>query len=502
MSQNIQSGSINAATGAFQTLASGYVKTDELSARIAEIDELNADSAFMKYLEANLIVASEIDVDKLVTDLITGKDGNSNYYMDLLTGHLNMNTITTNIIQGQDGQGRYYIDLLAGEIAIDKLVSSDGETAIEFINGAVSTDTIATNLITGKDGDSDYYMNLLTGHLNMNTIVGNQIFSNAVTSISSNTATSVINDAYIYDAVAGKITVADLAAGDIVLSNQMRILSENDATEGMVMSGSEIQFLDGNGNPSISIGYNTISDGQGGTTVDYDHPAIIIKDENGQIMLNSTGLSPTDVGLAPMIQSHSIDEGKLSFDFIKTENGQIIVQNYDGSQNTWGQVITEFISDTNDSLEATIVDTDIYFAVGDSNSTAPQSGWGTNSPQWESGKYIWQKTVTTYGDGTTEETEPVCIQAAKGESNLHVEISSSNGNIFKNDNIATTLTCKVFYGTTDVTNQVSSFNWSKIDKNGNIDQDWNRATASNVISLTNADVEDRASFTCAVEIDI
>ena len=64
------------------------------------------------------------------------------------------------------------------------------------------------------------------------------------------------------------------------------------------------------------------------------------------------------------------------------------------------------------------------------------------------------------------------------------------------------LTCKVYYGTADVTDQVTSFTWSKTDENGDIDYEWNRVTSSNVVLLTNADVDNRASFTCTVEIDI
>jgi len=63
--------------------------------------------------------------------------------------------------------------------------------------------------------------------------VGNA-FIKSLQALSSTAATSTITDAYIYDAVAGKITVSDLAAGDITVSDQMRILSENGK---MIMNG-------------------------------------------------------------------------------------------------------------------------------------------------------------------------------------------------------------------------------------------------------------------------
>lgn len=57
---------------------------------------------------------------------------------------------------------------------------------------------------------------------------------------------------------------------------------------------------------------------------------------------------------------------------------------------------------------------DVMYAISDSNTTAPTTGWQTDPPAWENGKYIWTKTITTYSDGTTGETSPVCISGGKG----------------------------------------------------------------------------------------
>lgn len=65
--------------------------------------------------------------------------------------------------------------------------------------------------------------------------------------------------------------------------------------------------------------------------------------------------------------------------------------------------------------------TDIWFAKGVSNTIAPNIGWSTDAPVWEDGLYIWSKTITTYGDGRTEETSPVCITGATGRSVDRIE---------------------------------------------------------------------------------
>ena len=80
--------------------------------------------------------------------------------------------------------------------------------------------------------------------------------------------------------------------------------------------------------------------------------------------------------------------------------------------------------------------------------------WQGESPKWESGRYIWSRTVTTYKDGTVAETEPACItgnDGEKGEDAILLMIESSNGNIFKNSGVATTLTVTIIYGDQMVT---------------------------------------------------
>lgn len=67
-----------------------------------------------------------------------------------------------------------------------------------------------------------------------------------------------------------------------------------------------------------------------------------------------------------------------------------------------------------DMADSAIVKVDVYYAQSDSHTTAPASGWITTTPEWEQGKFIWSKTITTMGDGSTIETAPVCITGNTG----------------------------------------------------------------------------------------
>lgn len=62
----------------------------------------------------------------------------------------------------------------------------------------------------------------------------------------------------------------------------------------------------------------------------------------------------------------------------------------------------------------TISNVDVEYASGTSNTTPPETGWSTNSPEWQDNRYIWQRTVTTMQDGTQNISEPTCIQGAAG----------------------------------------------------------------------------------------
>ena len=64
-----------------------------------------------------------------------------------------------------------------------------------------------------------------------------------------------------------------------------------------------------------------------------------------------------------------------------------------------------------------VKDVDVEYGISDSPTVEPTE-WSTNSPQWQAGKYIWQRTKTTSGDGTVNYSKAVCIQGAKGQDGI------------------------------------------------------------------------------------
>lgn len=129
-----------------------------------------------------------------------------------------------------------------------------------------------------------------------------------------------IDEAVIKQMIAAKILVSDLQAGDITLTDHMRILSENGS---MVMNGETLQIMgtasDGTQYVAIQLGYDA-----------KNNPSLIICDENGAVMLDGSGLHE---GIVPdglikneMIANGTIGKEKLSFSAVeKNEDGSINV---------------------------------------------------------------------------------------------------------------------------------------------------------------------------------
>ena len=61
---------------------------------------------------------------------------------------------------------------------------------------------------------------------------------------------------------------------------------------------------------------------------------------------------------------------------------------------------------------------DVEYGLSDSPTVEPTE-WSTDSPQWQAGKYIWQRTKTTNQEGVANYSEAVCIQGAKGQDGIN-----------------------------------------------------------------------------------
>lgn len=66
-----------------------------------------------------------------------------------------------------------------------------------------------------------------------------------------------------------------------------------------------------------------------------------------------------------------------------------------------------------EKINEAIKQVEVLYALSDSSTVAPTNGWSTVAPQWQPGKFMWQKTVVHYTNGDTSQSEATCISGAK-----------------------------------------------------------------------------------------
>lgn len=136
--------------------------------------------------------------------------------------------------------------------------------------------------------------------------------------------------------------------------------------------------------------------------------------------------------------------------------------------------------------------------------------------EWSAGTYYYYDEVTHNGGSwlcisdkpTTQEPAEDATdwleKSAAGKDAVVINIMSSNGNIFQNGSVATTLTAYVIKGDTDITDSVpaSRFSWEKESNNADTDQIFNETHVGHghVLILTPDDVWGRATFNCIVSL--
>ena len=64
---------------------------------------------------------------------------------------------------------------------------------------------------------------------------------------------------------------------------------------------------------------------------------------------------------------------------------------------------------------------DVWYYQSTSSTALSGGSWSTTAPTWSDGKYVWTKTITTYTNSTTDETNAVCITGQKGSTGVGVK---------------------------------------------------------------------------------
>lgn len=68
-----------------------------------------------------------------------------------------------------------------------------------------------------------------------------------------------------------------------------------------------------------------------------------------------------------------------------------------------------------------VASADVEYAISQSNSVAPTTGWQTDAPAWKDGWYMWSRTKIIYSDNSTSYTKAACITGGTGGTGIGVK---------------------------------------------------------------------------------
>lgn len=246
-----------------------------------------------------------------------------------------VNNSVQNVLSDQGTINKLFGDYLNYKVINVGNITGDKAEFNELFSKYINSEYIAANSADIKKLNTD------VANINSAIIGTSSTETGIVFNLSS--ANAKFDSAWIINGIAGKMTIGDLAAGDITISDTMRILSENGNFR---MNGSAMQFLDTEGNVGIQIGYDTNK-----------NPSIIIKDDKGVTVMTSQGITKDAIAdgliVNNMLGDKSVSKDKLNFPIVEAneQGGVDITQVYDGKGGLWGVEYTTFKESVNSTLD-------------------------------------------------------------------------------------------------------------------------------------------------------
>lgn len=434
-----------------------------------------------------------------------------------------VNNSVQNVLSDQGTINKLFGDYLQYKVINVGNITGDKAEFNELFSKYINSEYIATNSADIKKLNTD------VANINSAIIGASSTETGIVFNLSS--ANAKFDSAWIINGIAGKMTIGDLAAGDITISDTMRILSENG---NFIMNGSAMQFLDTEGNVGIQIGYDTNK-----------NPSIIIKDNKGVTVMTSQGITKDAIAdgliVNNMLGDQSISKDKLNFPIVEAnEQGGIdIKQIYDGKGGLWGveytrtitsihnnlNQLTEDISNLNTAIDSVSLTGQQVFTETDTgisptsitltatvNNGAEISKWyvdGTENTSYVSSdksqitipsSYMTnRKTVVVKVECTDTSKYDVMTlyKVTDGASAYTVVANSSNGTTFEYNNTVyteTICTCKVLKGSKEIT--AKSYVWYKQSSGST---EWKQIGTGARLTVSLKDKQNQ-KIKCSVEI--
>lgn len=146
-----------------------------------------------------------------------------------------------------------------------------------------------------------------------------------------------------------------------------------------------------------------------------------------------------------------------------------------------------------------IKSTEVKYQAASNGTTVPTGEWLDAVPSVGAGQFLWTRTIITYTDNASTTSYSVGRNGnngANGADAITMSITSSNGTIFKNSAIETTLTAHVYKAGTELTAaQIAALGTIKWYKDGSTTAAGTGAT----LTIDAGDVDNKATYTAQLE---
>lgn len=426
-------------------LEANYIKAQKIEATYAKITDLDATNANFNNLKADLA-----NIEKLVANKADINDLNAvNATIETLKADLiKVNNLVATKVDAQYVQA---------EIVKANQVITDDLKAIHAIVDVLDTKYATIDQLNAKVAEINELIAKKASIEELNAaqaIIGkldalvaniNTILSGSIGTGNLQTIHLTAKNVTIDDAVIKDLIAARINVSDLnagTISTDKFVIKSDSG--GMLIKGSTQQFLDSKGKVRLQVG----QDAKGNFNF------IIFGEDGTTAIYNEKGITKNAVPNGLIVDSMvndgaNINGSKLDIDSV------ITTINNDGTETIKGSKV--YLDEKKQSLE-------VAFSQ-----------------------------VT----GSIENIE--------SKKMYRVEIVSSNGILFKNNNIQTTLKAVVYSWDEDVTNTIpeSAFVWSRVSNDKDGDVYWNEQHGHGVkqIVVTKDDVNQQATFFCELNIN-
>lgn len=411
---------IEAQYGRFEQLV-----TDNITAVNGEIENLKTENLEVK----NTLIAQNGEIENLKTKKLDAETANITF-------------ATVESLKATDIE----VNNIKGNFAEFSQITTDNITAV---NGAI--ENLKTEKLNVTDADIKY-ANIDFANIGMAAVEELFVKSGIIKDI-------VVGDQHITGELVGVTIKGDLIEGNTIVADKLVVKGSDGLyyklnTDGMKVEAEQTEYNSLNGSiitaKSITASKVMVDD-----LVAFDATIGGFKITDNSIYSGvKSSVDNTTRGI------YLDNTGQVAFGnssnfikFFKDSDGlwKLAISASSVTLSASNKNIEDTIDEINDKVQNTIKLVETYYAMNDDYSVAPTTGWSKTSPTWVNGKYIWSKTLTTYTDGSQLETEPVCITGAKGSDAILLNVISSNGHMFKNTSVSTTLTVEIIFGDVKIT---------------------------------------------------